>query len=139
METWNNFTGECLNYIGILIMSGIILLFLMLAIIFLVKYLHYKKSYNIECDFCDDLKRDNERVKAQREYCANLIIENNQTIEDLQDKLKKSENRCACAEGKLKKIRGKQYAMNFAINLYNHYPTSLKEHFDNVIDLLKEH
>ena len=129
----------------------------MLAIIFLVKYLHYKKSYNIECDFydelqemvekdkksyenqIDDLKRDNERVKAQREYCANLIIENNQTIEDLQDKLKKSENRCACAEGKLKKIRVKQYAMNVAINLYNHYPTSLKEHFDNVIDLLKEH
>ena len=68
--------------------------------------------------------------------CANLIIVNNQTIEDLQDKLKKSENRCACEEGKLKKIRVKQYAMNVAINLYNHYPTSLKEHFDNVIDLL---
>ena len=108
MDYWKDFTGQCLNYVGILIMAGAIVLLLILCIISLYKWYKWKHNYNIESSFVDaleiqiknDTKKHEETVGELADRLSNSFNDKN----ELKEQLDISKNTVASLKSKLEKI-----------------------------------
>jgi len=101
--------------------------------------LWHKCQIEVEKEHREELEKyHKEKVSIITEYA-----EKSHELDKLKDQLAISNNRTACAEGKLKKLVAKKLAMELAIRAYPHLPFStprkpLNEVAEEIYQFLKE-
>jgi hypothetical protein len=131
-ELFRDFKGETLNWIGILIFTGILLVFITLAIISFVKWMRWRRDWYTDELYYDDLigkiekhnqteiktwKESSTQAREQRQSWEDKFVEKALRVDELEDQLVKSANRVALTEGKLRAKSSKEKAMELTVAL----------------------
>ena len=132
------------------IITAIATVSIILLVVLYILYLRMRSLRNLAYEWNDSQsediagmeethKKEIEEVNKSKDYYGARLNEKGIENDKLEDQLAISENRVACAEGKLKKMEIKLIAMDYAMSwVEKSGGISVKSKFEEILDCLKK-